>query len=172
MTRNSEEIRATRGRRVAVVEGLWAFQHIDFTVSPRDQLYDLSGRLVLDDPPSRYVLRSFTVSQRDEDDLFSMAVTAEAVHQVPVERIVTQVLQAYGTEYTPDAYEQLYEGQGIRDPHALEVVARLYLRASLSGERTADAVSNWLGCSVATAGRWIAAAKDNGHLSVATTRRR
>jgi hypothetical protein len=165
-------VRADRGERVTVVDGLDAYRWLDFTADLHDLGYQAAGRLVLDDPPSRYLLEEFTLRRLPA----GRPVSALAVRSVPVDRIVSEVAHAFAVELAddepaPEAARELARA-GMADEKALRFVALRYLRASLTGGRTSDAVADWFGCSAATAGRWIAAAKDAGFLKVADTRRR
>jgi hypothetical protein len=170
-----------RGEPVEVADDVTAYRVLDFQAELHTLGYDAAGRLVLDDPPSRYVLEEFTM-RRSTGESFAFEgverdgrpITAEAVRSIPVDSIageVRRVFGAEGAELDPDTVAELRQA-GMRDERALRYVAAVYLRASLRGQRTADWVAGEFECSIATAGRWVAAAKDSGHLKVADTRRR
>jgi hypothetical protein len=95
---------------------------------------------------------------------------------VPIEEVTGVVLRKYGAKSTFDEleYEDGYRlrDAGIGDESALRFVTGTYLTASLQGLAPASRVADRLECSLPTAGRWIAAAKDAGFLTVADTRRR
>jgi hypothetical protein len=186
-------VEVERGRPVEVAPGLTAFDRITFTASLVGS-YDLDGTLVLDDPPSRYLLDSITIRRQvtlpyfkhlpaevrtqRESHMTATArpVTAEGVRSVAIEREVSEVLRHYGVENTGARLERAdaatLRDAGIGDEDALAYVAAVYLAASLRGDAPAAWVAHHLECSSATASRWIAAAKDAGFLRVADTRRR
>jgi hypothetical protein len=165
--------RADRGPVVPVTEGLTAFEWVDFSAQLHSLGFDASGRVILDDPPSRYAMHTFSVHRRDDGP----PLTAHALRAVPVERIVNEVLHQYGVddeappEESREAIDEIIGG-GMSDDAALRFVARLYLRTSLQGGATGEALATWLACSRATVIRWVAAAKDAGYLKTADTRRR
>jgi hypothetical protein len=186
--------RPRKGRRVEVVPGVTAFEHIDFSAGLHAS-YEVEGRLALDDPPSRYLLDSFTVrrqagipyetadmpveAQRRRAEWFSAQarpVTAEGIRAVPVEAVTSSVLRLFGAESTFDNVEAeqaaALRRAGMGDEAALHYVAGVYLAESLRGGAPAAAVAHQFDCSPATASRWVAAAKDAGYLQVADRRRR
>ena len=157
------------------------FAWLRFEAELHDLDVDAAGRLVLDDPPSRYVLDEFTLRRQQGASFSSLRdrdgppLTAQMVRTIPVDRVIGEVLYAFGIEDDAEPEpEQAVEAAhaGIRDEAALRLVARLYLRTSLSGGSTGADIASWLDCSPATAIRWVAAAKDAGFLEVADTRRR
>ena len=170
-----------RGERVVVGEGVIAFEWLDFTVELHnllDHTYTVAGRLSLDDPPSRYILDEFTLRRaRFRGEPSKYPVTALAVRSVPVDRIISEVAASRGIEADEvdsidvEAAAELRQA-GLADAEALRFAASKYLAASLRSQPTAEAIADAFDCSVATAGRWIAAAKDAGFLKVADTRRR
>jgi hypothetical protein len=198
-----------QGEPVQVTSRVTAFAVIEFTYTPETDGYEVAGRLVLDDPPSRYITDAITVrrlpagrpdstsayiAQRDRV-LKSVGqpptrrrktlplpagreVTAEGLRTVQLDRLVNDVLHTYGTvdpfDYSWMDSERGAElrAAGLGDETALRYVADLYLSQSLRGMAPAGAVCVYLDCSAASAGRWIAAAKDAGYLKTADTRRR
>jgi hypothetical protein len=181
-------LRAKQGRRVEVFPGVTAFRDIRFSAGLR--YYTVEGRLVLDDPPSAYLLDSLTVRRpRGSEAPFpttakmrrqirerARPVTSEGLRTVALEHVTAFVLNLYGVEsvidkMTDEDVAQL-RAAGLKDEAALGFVTAVYLEASLRGLAPAGWVAHRLDCSAATAGRWIAAAKDAGFLTVADTRRR
>ncbi len=163
---------ATQGGEVAVVPGVIAFDRVDFEAWIESDDLAVAGRLVLDDPPSRYLLDRFTV-QRSPDA--HDGITATEIRSVPIDRIVAEILSDFGvraeTDWDSDEGSRL-RAKGIKDETALRRVAEVYLAAGLRGSASLAAVAQFLGCSTPTASRWIAQAKDAGHLRVASRMRR
>lgn len=62
--------------------------------------------------------------------------------------------------------------RGPHDPYVANLVGRVYEAARLRGEPRAEAVATLLGCSRATAAKFIAAAKDDGVLTARPVHKR
>jgi hypothetical protein len=168
-----------------VVPGVVAFETIDFEAWVEGVELVMVGRLVLDDPPSRYVLERFAVerAKRERGDL-GQPVTATGLRSVPLDFVVSTVRGQYGTE--GDSWGLADDGKpgvgaehgaalrarGLGDETALRTVAAVYLAHSLRTDEPIDWVAIYLDCSIPTASRWVAAAKDAGYLRVASRRRR
>lgn len=163
------------GDRVPVTPSVTAFAALFFEVDFGAKVgYRAFGQLRLDSPPSRYVLDSFTVARRPDGP----AVTTIAVRSIAIESLVKTVLDVASVEspyhrspLSEEGGEQMRQA-GLKDDTALQFVADVYLSASLRGDPATEWVALELECSKASAGRWIAAAKDAGFLKTATLRRR
>ena len=167
-----------------VTERVVAFETIEFDVDLWNVGCAVSARLVLDDPPSQYLTDSFTVRRMgvDPPSWFPsgrrlQSVTAEGIRTVPVDGLINMILRQHGVETPPwDQSWRVGGAQlrqaGTRDETALRFVADVYLTEALRGGPPLNWVAHELECSDASAGRWIAAAKDAGYLHTASRQRR
>jgi hypothetical protein len=175
--------RVEQGPGVEIVPDVVAFQHLDFSATVERVPSVIAGRLVLDEPPSRYLLDRLCLDRPASGE----TLTATGLRAVPVDFVVTQVCLFYGVDgpRLKDGYpkvlmpdpDQVRHGvelrqRGLEDPDALRFVARIYLDTSLRADSPIDWVATYFDCSRPTASRWVAAAKDAGFLRVASQRRR
>jgi hypothetical protein len=72
----------------------------------------------------------------------------------------------------PDESGAALRARGPHDPTVGAVVAITYQMAGFRGEPEAQAVAARLDCSMATASKFIAAAKDDGHLQISPIHKR
>jgi hypothetical protein len=124
-----------------------------------------------------YLLRALAVESVSK----GVAVRAEFVHALPVGLMQNVGLAEYGIVEDDEllgAIKAAEEGggadlraRGMGDNEALRSVAFIYLLAVGRGRPPAEEVARFLVCSMAGAGKWIAAAKERGHLKVTTGRR-
>jgi hypothetical protein len=164
---------ADRGNPVDVVPGVVAFETITFKAWVERNDYGLEGRLVLDDPPSRYLLDRFTMQRGAESE---EPITATGIRSVPIDFVISQVLQEFGVQadadWSPEEGGENLRQRGLDDEWALQRVAEVYLTAGLRRESSLAKTAQYLDCSVPTVSRWVAAAKDAGFLRVASRTRR
>lgn len=125
--------------------------------------YDLELKVELDN--GRYHCRLLQMNSCDGGP----EVTGEAVRSVPVASIIgdgvrsiAHVAAVFGGLHPP---VNLGEQGPTRE--ALEWVARIYRLAYAVGDTPKKAVESALGLSPATAGRWVAKAREAGYLGAA-----
>jgi hypothetical protein len=159
------------------VQGLMdlvAFDWIDFYADIEGVDTAIAARLVLDDPPIRYLL------DRLEFVRFPSGgpVTAVGVRKLPVDSVVSLAclnfglngwaggLMNEGVVYTTSEMDEAVQlrQQGIKDPDALAYVAYTYVRYGLLGQPPVEWVARMYSCSLRTATRWVAAARQSGYL--------
>ena len=76
-----------------------AFKTITFEAWVERNDYGLEGRLVLDDPPSRYLLDRFTMQRGPESE---EPITATGIRSVPIDFVINQVLANFGVQAEAD----------------------------------------------------------------------
>jgi hypothetical protein len=127
-----------------------------------DDPYALSGRLVWEG--DGYRLDSLTV----HGVAGGPAVTGDGLRRVRVGEVVALATELVGWSLAPTNRKTMsgeeIRTRGTRDRVALEDIAFLYLLATVTTGAPHLSVMNHLGCSSATAQRWIAAAKRHGYL--------
>jgi hypothetical protein len=162
-------VMAERGNGLEVVPGVVAFKTITFEAWVERNDYGLEGRLVLDDPPSRYLLDRFTMQRGPESE---EPITATRIRSVPIDFVINQVLATFGVQteadWAPEEGGSALRQRGLEDEWALHRVAEVYLASGLRGEPSLAKTAEYLDCSIPTASRWVAAAKDAGLLKVAS----
>lgn len=126
--------------------------------------YDLHATVELHG--GRYQCRELCITSRDDGS----EVTGEAVRSVPVAGVIREgvlsmarATAALGGLQPPDG---ITEHGPTRE--ALEWVARIYRLAYAVGDTPKKAVESALGLPPATAGRWVARAREAGYLAPAT----
>lgn len=132
-------------------------------------LYNLQGRVLLED--GRYVVDELVISRRKG----APPITTEALRAVPVAQIVRDGLH--------DNFRSMMEGVGLRPAQnppgtlaeavrtgtdeGLQLVAAIYRLAYAFGYSPTAGLAEAFRTSRATAGRWIAAARERGFLGPA-----
>ena len=177
MTRTDPDItNIKRGRRVERGPYLHAFEWLEYTVDPDDD-YVVHIRSELE-PGRSYLVRRLCIEQKPGRP-GAAPVSSEALRKMPLGAWSAKAMRLYGSVTSEEVAHTVGEasgaelrGRGIDDDKVLGLVAIDYQRALTSGQPPAQAVAELLDCSIATAGKWIAAAKDGGFLKVTSRRRR
>ena len=156
------------GGAVNVGLGLTAPRGIKGTMPGGDEYpVDLDVVLILDG--RRYVVDVLTIRRREG----GVSITGEHLRKIPVQEVVQEVVKGltmpvpFGrkepAKFTRKEIKTLVEA-GPTD-QTLEVVARIYVIAELSGEPPAKSVRETFKVPPSTAGYWIRRAKDRGILN-------
>lgn len=127
--------------------------------------YDVQALLVLDEG-WRYRCTELRVTRRDGGP----EVSGEGIRAIPLAGIIRDgVLSAAAVSARLQGWGTPPEGIAEHGPtpDALRWVARIYRLAHAAGDTPRKRVEETFGVSPATAGRWVAAAREAGHLGAA-----
>lgn len=128
---------------------------------------DVRVEVEVDFRSGRYVCASLKVTSADEGD---DGVTAEALRELPVGRIVTEVARDREVEGQLRARGRKVIAAGRSDDLTLEAVAACYRYGYAVGGSPTKEVMDLLGVPRSKAGRWVAMARQEGYLGETSPR--
>ncbi len=164
-----------KGPLVPLLDGaIKAPRWLEFTVV--GLAYDVEFRTELHDDRYRTMRCCFTQppGMVDETVDASVGIDAGLLRSIPLTTLATYGNLQFGPKLPEDTADSGADlrARGIHDPGTLTVVAMTYQTARVLGQPVAQAVADRLDCSLPTAAKYIAAAKDDGHLSVSPIHKR